>query len=94
MLDVFATSVVRFMMLSSVPSGNVIVSSGNSARTSAISFPRSPHPTYTMPSLLEYLDSACEITVLPQPKAPGMAHVPPSTDGNITSRTLCPVRSG
>lgn len=29
-----------------------------------------------MPSLLLYLDSACEMTVLPQPKAPGMAHVP------------------
>jgi hypothetical protein len=29
-----------------------------------------------MPSELEYLDSACEMTVLPHPKAPGMAHVP------------------
>lgn len=29
-----------------------------------------------MPSELEYLDSAWEMTVLPQPKAPGMAHVP------------------
>ena len=45
MLLVFATSVVRFMMDSSEPSGSVIVSSGNSASTSAISFPRSPHPT-------------------------------------------------
>ena len=30
-------------------------------------------------SLFEYLDSACEITVLPQPKAPGIAVVPPCT---------------
>ena len=29
-----------------------------------------------MPSELEYLDSACEMTVLPQPNAPGMAQVP------------------
>jgi hypothetical protein len=41
-----------------------------------------------MPSELEYLDSACEMTVLPQPKAPGMAHVPPSTDGKSASSTL------
>ena len=44
-LDVFATSVVRFMMDSSVPLGNVILSSGKSYNTSAISFPLSPHPT-------------------------------------------------
>ena len=47
-----------------------------------------------MPSLLEYLESACEITVLPQPKAPGIAQVPPSTLGNITSSTRWPVSSG
>ncbi len=29
-----------------------------------------------MPSELEYLDSACEMTVLPHPNAPGIAHVP------------------
>jgi len=45
MLDVLATSVVRFIMDSSLPSGRVMVRVGNSARTSAISFPRSPHPT-------------------------------------------------
>jgi hypothetical protein len=28
------------------------------------------------PSALEYLDRAWEITVLPQPNAPGMEHVP------------------
>ena len=32
-----------------------------------------------MMSELEYLDSDCEMTVLPQPKAPGMAVVPPCT---------------
>jgi len=30
---------------------------------------------------LEYLERAWEIQVLPQPKAPGIAQVPPSTDG-------------
>ena len=28
------------------------------------------------------------ITVLPQPKAPGIAQVPPNTDGNRASKTL------
>ena len=32
-----------------------------------------------MTSELEYLDRDCEMTVLPQPKAPGMAVVPPCT---------------
>jgi len=32
-----------------------------------------------MTSELEYLDSDCEITVLPHPKAPGIAVVPPCT---------------
>lgn len=44
---------------------------------SAISLPRSPHPTYIMMSLFENLEIACEITVLPAPNAPGMAVVPP-----------------
>ena len=35
------------------------------------------HPTYIMTSLLENLETDCEMTVLPQPKAPGMATVPP-----------------
>ena len=34
-----------------------------------------------MPSEFEYLDSACEMTVLPQPNAPGMAHVPAMSAG-------------
>lgn len=51
-----------------------------STLTSAISFPRSPHPTYTMASEFENLDSDWEITVFPHPKAPGTAHVPPCTD--------------
>jgi hypothetical protein len=79
MLEVLATKQVRFMMPISLPS-TVVVSSGKSDSTSAISLPRSPHPTYTMQEVLEYLDSAWEMHVLPHPKAPGMAHVPPSTD--------------
>ena len=47
-----------------------------------------------MQSEFEYLDSACEMTVLPQPKAPGTAQVPPSTDGKRASMTRWPVRSG
>ncbi|PTQ40057.1 hypothetical protein MARPO_0042s0092 [Marchantia polymorpha] len=34
------------------------------------------------------------MTVLPHPKAPGMAQVPPSTDGKSASSTRCPVSSG
>jgi len=94
MLLVFATRVVLCMMPSSLPSGRVIVSWGKSIKTSAISFPLSPHPTYTMPSELLYLDRACEITVLPHPKAPGMQHVPPKTEGKSVSSTLCPVSRG
>ncbi len=30
---------------------------------------------------LEYLERACEMQVLPQPKAPGMAQVPPRVEG-------------
>lgn len=41
-----------------------------------------------MTSLLEYLDRDWEITVLPQPKAPGMAVVPPCTHlSNQTGKT-------
>jgi hypothetical protein len=47
-----------------------------------------------MASLFEYFDNAWEMTVLPHPNAPGMAHVPPSTLGNMTSKTLCPVNRG
>ena len=79
MLDVLATKHVRFMMPISLPS-TVVVSSGKSDSTSAISLPRSPHPTYTMHEVLEYLDSAWEMHVLPQPNAPGIAQVPPSTE--------------
>ena len=48
MFDVLATRVVRFMIDSSIflPSTSiVIVSSGKSLSTSAISLPRSPQPT-------------------------------------------------
>uniref|UniRef100_A0A0A9F073 Uncharacterized protein n=1 Tax=Arundo donax TaxID=35708 RepID=A0A0A9F073_ARUDO len=34
------------------------------------------------------------MTVFPQPNAPGIAHVPPRTDGNSASSTRCPVRRG
>lgn len=44
MFDVFATRAVRFMMPTSLPS-IVVVSSGKSHSTSAISLPRSPQPT-------------------------------------------------
>ena len=47
-----------------------------------------------MPSELENLDRAWEMTVLPHPNAPGIAHVPPSTDGNRPSSTRCPVNRG
>jgi hypothetical protein len=45
-------------------------------------------------SELEYFDKAYEIQVLPHPKAPGIAHVPPYTEGNNESNTLYPVSSG
>jgi len=50
---------------------NLVVNSGKSVRTSAISFPLSPHP-----------------------KAPGIAQVPPKTDGKSESKTLYPVNKG
>merc|ERR1712070_226010 len=74
--------------------GTVVISSGKSFTTSAISLPRSPQPTYTTASLLENFDRDWEITVLPQPNAPGTAQVPPSTEGNTASSTRCPVIRG
>ena len=71
-----------------------VVNSGNSYNTSAISFPLSPQPTYIIHSELEYLERACEMQVLPQPKAPGIAQVPPKTEGNNASKTLYPVNRG
>ena len=47
-----------------------------------------------MQSELEYLERACEMTVLPQPNAPGTAQVPPSTEGKRASITRWPVSSG
>mmetsp|Transcript_55401 Transcript_55401/g.125902 ORF Transcript_55401/g.125902 Transcript_55401/m.125902 type:complete len:215 (+) Transcript_55401:229-873(+) len=44
-----------------------------------------------MQSLFENLDRLWEITVLPQPKAPGTAQVPPSTEGKSASTTRSPV---
>ena len=45
-------------------------------------------------SEFECLDRAYEIQVFPQPNAPGIAQVPPRTDGKRASSTLYPVRSG
>ena len=47
-----------------------------------------------MQFVFAYFDSAWLMTVLPQPNAPGMQHVPPSTDGNSVSITRWPVISG
>jgi len=47
-----------------------------------------------MTSELLYFDSDWEMTVFPQPKAPGMAVVPPCTQGKRASNTLCPVSNG
>lgn len=47
-----------------------------------------------MTSELEYFESAYEIHVLPHPNAPGIAQVPPRTDGNKASKTLYPVNNG
>ena len=47
-----------------------------------------------IPSQLEYFERACEITVFPHPNAPGMAQVPPRTEGKSVSSTRCPVSSG
>ena len=44
-----------------------------------------------MASLLLNLEMLCEMTVLPQPKAPGTAQVPPCTDGKMVSTTRRPV---
>ena len=44
--------------------------------------------------MLEYLAMAYEIQVFPQPKAPGIAHVPPNTDGKSESKILYPVSNG
>ena len=40
-------------------------------------------PTYIIISELEYFDKDWEITVFPQPKAPGIAVVPPCTQLNF-----------
>ena len=47
-----------------------------------------------MISLLENLDTDWEMTVLPQPKAPGMATVPPWTLGKRASSTRWPDNEG
>src|SRR6185437_9980694 len=69
-------------------------SSGKVARTSVISFPRSPHPTYTMIVLSLHFASCCWETVFPEPNGPGMAAVPPFATGKNVSKTLWPVKRG
>lgn len=93
MFDVLATRVVLIMTGTSRPFTDIF-NLGKSSSTSAISLPRSPHPTYTITSEFEYFERLWDMTVLPQPKAPGTQHVPPLTDGNIASSTRCPVISG
>ena len=68
--------------------------SGNSLRTSVISFPRSPQPIYTTMSASAHFANWCCITVFPLPKGPGTAATPPLAIGNRVSITLCPVISG
>ncbi len=91
MLDVFAIRTVLCIRGSPVLGSS---SAGNVARTSVISLPRSPHPMYTTISASDHLASCCWVTVFPVPNAPGMAAVPPLGNGNIVSRTRCPVMSG
>ena len=69
-------------------------SSGNSVSTSVISFPRSPHPMYTTISASLHFASCCWVTVLPLPKGPGIAAVPPLAIGKSPSRIRCPVIRG
>ena len=85
--EVLATKQVLCIIDSSFPF-LIVFNSGKSDNTSAISFPLSPQPTYTTTSVFEYLDKAYEIQVLPHPKAPGIAQVPPNTDGKRESKTL------
>lgn len=47
-----------------------------------------------MTSEFENFEIDCEITVFPQPNAPGIAAVEPYANGNRPSRTRCPVMRG
>ncbi len=91
MLEVFAISTVLsirgLLFLGSSSSGNVV-------RTSVISFPLSPHPTYTTTSASDHFARLCWVTVLPLPKGPGMHAEPPLAMGKKASMTLCPVIRG
>jgi hypothetical protein len=70
------------------------VSSASSASTSAISLPRSPHPTYTMTWAAHHFAICCSSMVLPVPNPPGTATVLPRATGKTASMTRCPVSSG
>ena len=89
--EVFAISTVRFISGSPLRGS---VSSGNSMSTSVISLPRSPQPMYTTMSTSDHLASWCCTTVLPEPKGPGTAAVPPLAMGKRVSIILCPLFMG
>ena len=91
MSDVFAIRTVRFINDSPVLGS---FNSGNSIKTSVISFPRSPQPIYTTISASAHFASWCCTTVFPLPKGPGTAATPPFEIGNNVSITLCPVSKG
>ena len=91
MSEVLAISTVRFIRVSPVRGST---SSGNSRSTSVISLPRSPQPIYTTMSTSDHLARACCITVLPEPKGPGMAAVPPLATGKKVSTMRWPEDSG
>ena len=91
MFDVLAIRTVLFIKLSPVLGS---LSSGNSLRTSVISFPRSPQPTYTTISVSPHLATWCWTTVLPAPNGPGTAAAPPLATGKNVSITLWPVVIG
>ena len=67
---------------------------GNSVSTSVISLPRSPHPMYTTMSASAHLANCCWVTVLPDPKGPGIAAAPPLATEKKVSCALCPVTNG
>ena len=81
MLDVFAMTAVR----SSFPLSRMEL------MKSAISFPLSPQPTKTLSSVSAYSAKLCWNTVLPEPKPPGIAVVPPFLTCRNASITRWPV---
>ena len=89
--QVFAISTVRSSNDSPVRGS---VNSGSSRSTSAISFPRSPHPTYTITSASHHFAICWSRTVFPVPKPPGTQAELPRATGKKRSIARCPVISG